>query len=77
VILLLVASQRGVAVLPDWVLRQTAISSDYITRPITRGGITRRMYAATRAEDSRKPFMAHWVKLVRTEPVIRKGAVKR
>jgi LysR family transcriptional regulator, regulator for metE and metH len=77
VILLLVASQRGVTVLPDWVLRQTTVSSDYITRPITRNGITRRMYAATRSEDSTRPFMAHWVKLVRAEPVVRSGAVAR
>jgi LysR family transcriptional regulator for metE and metH len=77
VILLLVASQRGVTVLPDWVLRQVTISSDYITRPITRNGITRRMYAATRSEDSAKPFMAHWVKLVRSEPAVRAGAVSR
>jgi LysR family transcriptional regulator for metE and metH len=77
VILLLVASQRGVTVLPDWVLRQVTISSDYITRPITKTGITRRMFAATRAEDSGKPYMAHWVKLVRSEPAVRAGAVSR
>lgn len=73
VILLLVASQRGVAVLPDWVLRQVKVSSDYITRPITKDGITRRMYAATRSADSRKPFMAHWVRLVRSEPTVLGG----
>jgi LysR family transcriptional regulator for metE and metH len=73
VILLLVASQRGVAVLPDWVLRQVRVSSDYVTRPITEGGITRRMYAATRSEDLGKPFIAHWVKLARSEPVVLGG----
>jgi LysR family transcriptional regulator for metE and metH len=77
VILLLVASQRGVTVLPDWVLRQVTISSDYITRPITRDGITRRMYAATRSEDRGKPYLAHWLKLVRSEPAVRAGAVSR
>ena len=69
VILLLVASNRGVAVLPDWVLREVKVSSDYITRPITSQGITRRMYAATRAEDTAKPYMAHLVRLARSEPV--------
>lgn len=69
VILLLVASNRGVTVLPDWVLREVRVSSDYITRPITETGMTRRMYAATRSEDTAKPFMAHWMKLARSEPV--------
>ena len=73
VILLLVASQRGVTVLPDWVLRQTTVSSDYITRPITRDGITRRMYAATRSDDATLPWMAHWLRLARTEPVVLGG----
>jgi LysR family transcriptional regulator for metE and metH len=69
VILLLVASNRGVTVLPDWVLREVRVSSDYVTRPITEAGLTRRMYAATRSEDTAKPFMAHWMKLARSEPV--------
>lgn len=69
VILLLVASNRGVTVLPDWVLRQVRLNSDYITRPLTEHGITRRMYAATRASDTAKPFVAHWLKLARSEPV--------
>ncbi|MGB5557311.1 MAG: LysR family transcriptional regulator [Paracoccaceae bacterium] len=69
VILLLVASNRGVTVLPDWVLREVKVSSDYVTRPLTKSGITRRMYAATRADDTRKPFMAHLIRLARAEPV--------
>lgn len=75
VILLLVASNRGVTVLPDWVLREVKVSSDYVTRPITEQGITRRMYAATRAEDTSKPFMSHWIQLARSEPVkLQRGA---
>ena len=35
VILLLVASNRGVAVLPDWVVREVRTSSDYVTRKVT------------------------------------------
>ena len=69
VILLLVASNRGVAVLPDWVVREVRYNSDYITRPLTEKGLTRRLYAATRSEDTIKPFMAHLLKLARTVPV--------
>jgi LysR family transcriptional regulator for metE and metH len=69
VILLLVASGRGVAVLPDWVLREVKSSSDYVTRPLTEHGMTKRLYAATRQEDATKPFMAHVLRLARTEPV--------
>ena len=63
VILLLVASNRGVSVLPDWVVREVKYSSDYITRPLTEEGITRRMYAAIREEDAEKPYMKDWIGL--------------
>ena len=69
VILMLVGSNRGVAVLPDWVLRDVADNPDYAIRPITEQGLTRRMYAATRAEDAAKPYMAHFIRLARTVPV--------
>ena len=69
VILLLVASNRGVAVLPDWVVREVRYNSDYVTRPLTKHGITRRLFAATRQDDTTKPFMAHLLKLARSEPV--------
>jgi LysR family transcriptional regulator for metE and metH len=69
VILLLVASNRGVAVLPDWVVREVRYSSDYVTRPLTETGVTKRLYAAVRSEDAGKPFMAHLLRLGRTIPV--------
>ncbi len=69
VILLLVASGRGVSVLPDWVLREVRYHSDYVTKPLTENGLTRRLYAAVREEDAAKPFMAHVLRLARTEPV--------
>ena len=69
VILMLVASGRGVAVLPDWVLREVKGNSDYVTRPLGPGEITKRLYAATRSEDVSKPFMAHFLRLCRSEPV--------
>jgi len=69
VILLLVASNRGVAVLPDWVVREVKTSSDYVTRPITKNGLTKRLYAAIRDEDASKPYMAHLIRLAREIPV--------
>ncbi|WP_343503756.1 LysR family transcriptional regulator [Alloyangia pacifica] len=67
VILLLVASNRGVAVLPDWVVREVKYNSDYITRPLTEAGITRHLYAATRTEDLEKPFMTDLIRLAGQE----------
>jgi LysR family transcriptional regulator, regulator for metE and metH len=69
VILMLVGSNRGVAVLPDWVLRDLRTNADYVTRPLGPQTITKRLYAATRVEDATKPFMAHFLKLGRSEPV--------
>jgi len=63
VILLLVASNRGVSVLPDWVVREVKYSSDYITRPLTSAGITRRMYAAIREDDAEKPYVKDLIAL--------------
>lgn len=68
VILLLVASNRGVAVLPDWVLRDARYKHDYITRSLTKNGVTKRLYAATRVEDTSLPYMSHLIRLGRTEP---------
>ncbi len=68
-ILLLVASNRGVSVLPDWVLREVRYDAEYVTRPLTKKGLTRRLYAAVRSEDVSKPYMAHVIRLGRSEPV--------
>ncbi|SFS67804.1 LysR family transcriptional regulator, regulator for metE and metH [Sulfitobacter marinus] len=67
VILLLVASNRGVSVLPDWVVREVKYSSDYVTRPLTKNGITRRLYAAVRRDDLGKPYMEKLLKLAGEE----------
>ncbi|MEL7281800.1 MAG: LysR family transcriptional regulator [Pseudomonadota bacterium] len=69
VILLLVASNRGVAVMPDWVLREQRTHSGYITRPVTQHGVTKRLYAAIRREDEDKPYMSHLLRLAREIPV--------
>ena len=68
VILMLVGSNRGVAVLPDWVLREVKSNADYVMRPLA-GRPVKRLYAATRAEDATRPFMAHVLRLGRSEPV--------
>ena len=67
VILLLVASNRGVSVLPDWVVREVKYSSDYVTRPLTQNGITKRLYAAIRSEERDKPYMQRLIELARIE----------
>jgi len=67
VILLLVASNRGVSVLPDWVVREVKYSSDYVTRPLTRDGLTRRLYAAVRSDERGKPYMQKLIELARIE----------
>jgi len=68
-ILLLVASQRGVTVLPDWVVQQVRYNADYVMRPLTQNGITRRLYAATRKGDETLPFVAHLIRLAKQEAV--------
>ena len=67
VILLLVASNRGVSVLPDWVVREVKYNSDYVTRPLTEHGLTRTLYAATRSDDLEKPYMADLIRLAGQE----------
>ncbi|ARE39304.1 Transcriptional activator MetR [Rhodovulum sp. P5] len=69
VILMLVASGRGVTVLPDWVVREVRNDRDFAVRRLTEGGLTRRIYAATRTEDAGKPYIAHFIRLARSEPV--------
>ncbi|WP_170326024.1 LysR family transcriptional regulator [Ruegeria arenilitoris] len=67
VILLLVASNRGVAALPDWVVREVKYNSDYVTRPLTKDGITRTLYAAVRTEDLEKPYVQELIELAGAE----------
>ncbi|TCL09957.1 LysR family transcriptional regulator for metE and metH [Shimia isoporae] len=74
VILLLVASNRGVSVLPDWVVREVKYSSDYVTRPLTNQGLTRQLFAATRDEDLEKPYMQDLIRLAGKEARRLQGA---
>jgi len=65
VILMLVGANKGVSVLPDWVLRSADIGADLVTRPITASGLTRQLYAAVRSAESDKPFLARFIELSR------------
>ncbi|HDR29541.1 LysR family transcriptional regulator [Rhodovulum sp.] len=69
VILMLVASGRGVTVLPDWVMRDARGLADLAIRRVTEPGLTKRIYAATRTEDAARPYIAHFIRLARSEPV--------
>ncbi|MDO5529772.1 MAG: LysR family transcriptional regulator [Paracoccus sp. (in: a-proteobacteria)] len=64
---MLVASGRGVAVLPDWVLRRHAANPEIALLPLGPGGLMRRLYAAVREGDLRLPYTAHFLRLARTE----------
>ena len=69
VILMLIGSNRGVGVLPDWVVRDLRANPDYSLRPLAPGNVTRRLYACLRDEDAARPYMAHFLRLGRSEPV--------
>ena len=66
---MLVAAGRGVAVMPDWVLRREATNPEVALLPLGPNGLLRRLYAAVREEDLTLPFMAHLLRLSRTEPM--------
>ncbi|MTH76669.1 LysR family transcriptional regulator [Paracoccus aestuariivivens] len=69
VALMLIASGRGVAVMPDWVLRAHAGNPELALLPLGPQGILRRLYAAVREDDLAQPYIAHVLRLARTEPV--------
>lgn len=69
VAVMLVASGRGVAVMPDWVLRREVANPEVALLPLGPGGLRRRLFAAIRDDDLAQPYMAHLLRLARTEPV--------
>ncbi|MCG6110702.1 MAG: LysR family transcriptional regulator [Paracoccus sp.] len=69
VAVMLVASGRGVAVMPDWVLRREAANPELALLPLGPQGIRRRLYAAVRTDDLSQPYLAHVLRLSRTEPL--------
>lgn len=76
VILMLVAANRGVSVLPDWVIRNIGSDVDYAVLPLGEQAVTKRLYAVVREEDAQKSYIAHFQRLVRSEAVkIQRGQV--
>lgn len=65
VILLLVASLRGVAALPDWVLRNAGEQPGLVTRPLGRNGMRGTLYGAIRRPEMDTPFMRDFIELAR------------
>lgn len=65
VILLLVASLRGVAALPDWVLRNAGENPSLVTRPLGPGGMQGTLYGAVRRAEQDTPFMRDFIDLAR------------
>ena len=67
IILLLVASNRGVTVLPDWVVAEVRNNSDYAVKPLNKKGVQRGLFAATRTDCLEKPFMRNLIDLAGQE----------
>jgi len=65
VILQLIASGRGVAVLPDWVLQEKLASNNLITRPIGKSGMSGTLYAGVRKNDRHAAFIEGFINLAR------------
>ena len=67
IILLLVASDRGVTVLPDWVVAEVWNNPDYTIKILGKKGIKRGLFAATRTECLEKPFVRNLIDLAGQE----------
>lgn len=65
IILLLVTTLRGVAVLPDWVLRESMRDKRLATRPLGRAGMHGTLYAALRENESDAAYLQGFIELSR------------
>ncbi len=63
VILLLVGANKGVSVLPDWVLQSARDTELLAQKKLTESGITRKLYAAVRTRDSEKLYIETFLSL--------------
>ena len=66
-ILLLVASNRVVTVLPDRVVAEVKNNSNYGVKPLNKKGVQRGLFAATRTDCLEKPFMRNLIDLAGQE----------
>src|SRR5690606_14422928 len=67
--LMLIASGRGVAGAPAWVLRAAAGHRDLALSPVWPRGMLRRLLAALRREDLQALYTVHVLRRARTGPV--------
>ncbi len=64
-ILMLVATRRGIAVLPRWAV-QHYLQRQYVTaKPITRDGLFADIWAATLESESSKPYIVEFIELIK------------
>lgn len=61
IILLLVASNQGVAALPNWVMNNNRHSAGLATRPLGSTGLHRTLYAACRSADKDKAYVNEFI----------------
>jgi LysR family transcriptional regulator for metE and metH len=69
VIMLLVASNRGVSVLPDWVAANEQYGHDFVTKRLTKDGASRRLYAAVRDPDTTLGYVEDFVKYTKLQAI--------
>lgn len=67
VIMLLVASNRGVSVLPDWVVANEQYGHDFVAKKITKNGLSRRLYAAVRDTDTELGYIKDFVQYTKDQ----------
>lgn len=67
VIMLLVASNRGVSVLPDWVVHNEQYGHDFVAKKITKNGLNRRLYAAVRDDDTKLDYIKDFVSFTKQQ----------
>ena len=68
IILQLVAGRRGVAVLPDWVVREPVRQRRLSVRALGPGGMFGTLYAAVRRSDRNAAYLAAFIELARNAP---------
>jgi len=68
IILQLVAGQRGVAVLPDWVVREPVQQHRLAVRALGQSGMFGTLYAAVRNTDRPAAYMESFIELARAVP---------
>ncbi len=65
VILQLVASRRGVAALPHWVLNESFARNNLSSTPLTETGLWSELFAATREADATSDYLHEFIAIAR------------